>query len=520
MSKDYHSESARGRRTLLPAPHIVLPATLAVVTLGLLGWSSLASLTPTKEVRVAQILPALADVPDDAQEASGVETARPSAGKIVQAPGWIEPDPYPTAAIALADGVVREVLVLEGQSVRAGQPVAKLVTDDAALSLDAARSELRLAESELELAKARLVAAETDWENPVELDRAVGTTRAVLAELEAELDQLPSRIREAKATLVAKSQEAELLSKAAAAGSASEIEVIIADAAKEAQAAMVETLERQEAILAAKRDRAQADLRAAEENLRLRVQDRLAFDGARASVISAEARVERAKTAVAEAELRLSRMTVPAPIDGLVLRRLKSSGDKVMLGMDDPSSSHIVEIYDPENLQVRADVPLAEASHVSVGQPCEIFCEVLPDRAFRGEVTRITNLADLQRNTLEVKVRILDPDPILKPEMLTRVRFLAGGGDRRASESTQGTERFLVPVTALDESGTVLVIRERRGLRGRVAAVTVERVEDVEGDPSLAVVSGALRATDLVVLDRGDVDLGETVEMASAGGVQ
>jgi len=436
----------------------------------------------------------------------------------VQAPGWIEPDPYATAAIALADGIVREILVLEGQSVREGQAVAKLVTDDAELSLSAARSELRLVESELELAQARLDAAQTNWENPVELNRAVGTATAAVAELEARLRQLPSQIREAKATLVAKTQEAELLVKAARSGSASEIEVIIADAAKEAQAAMVETLERQEAILRAQADRARADLDAAKENSRLRVQDRLNLDGALASAASAAARVERARTAVAEAELRLSRMTVPAPVSGLVLRRLKSPGDKVMLGMDNPSSSHIVEIYDPQRIQVRADVPLAEASHVSVGQECEVFCEVLPDRAFRGEVTRITNLADLQRNTLEVKVRILDPDPILKPEMLTRVRFLAGGDSRRASDTPEDTERFVVPIEAISESDTVLVIRERRGLRGRVELVSIERFDDVEENELLTIVSGPLRATDLVILDRTGVERGQVVEMASAGG--
>ncbi len=517
MNKDSRTGSVRARRKLIPAPHILIPAVLATITLGLLAWSSLSSLTPAKQVRVAQILPAATE-----QEVARSEdlAQRQPFGKTVQAPGWIEPDPYATAAIALADGVVREVLVLEGESVRAGQPVAKLVTDDAQLALNSARSELRLAESEQEMAEARLIAAETDWENPVELDRAVATAKANAAELEARLLQLPSQINEAKATLVARTQEAQLLTKAAAAGSASEIEVIIADAAREAQAAMVESLERQEAILSAQLDRSRADLRAAEENLRLRVQDRLALDGARAASASAEARVERARTAVDEAELRLSRMTVPAPIDGFVLRRLKSPGDKVMLGMDNPSSSHIVEIYDPEMLQVRADVPLAEASHVAVGQSCEVFCEVLPDRAFRGVVTRITNLADLQRNTLEVKVRILDPDPILKPEMLTRVRFLAGGENQRVSDTPKQLERFMVPREAISASGTVLVIRERRGLRGRVMSVNVEEVDSVEEDELLAIVSGPLRATDLVVLDRVEVKQGETVQMASAGGVK
>ncbi len=57
----------------------------------------------------------------------------------------------------------------------------------------------------------------------------------------------------------------------------------------------------------------------------------------------------------AEAELRVSRMTIRSPMDGLVLRRIKSPGDKVMMGMDDPRRS---SMYDPDKLQVRTDVPL------------------------------------------------------------------------------------------------------------------------------------------------------------------
>ena len=49
----------------------------------------------------------------------------------VQASGWVEPDPYPVAVTALTEGVVAEVLVLEGQAVKKGQTVARMVSDDA-----------------------------------------------------------------------------------------------------------------------------------------------------------------------------------------------------------------------------------------------------------------------------------------------------------------------------------------------------------------------------------------------------
>jgi hypothetical protein len=106
-----------------------------------------------------------------------------------------------------------------------------------------------------------------------------------------------------------------------------------------------------------------------------------------------------------------------------------------MAAMDDPHSNHVVHLYDPAHLQVRVDVPLAEASRVGIGHKARIVVEVLPDRVFQGEVTRIVNEADLQKNTLQVKVRILDPVPELKPEMLARAQFLAPAPAAEAGRS-------------------------------------------------------------------------------------
>ena len=63
-----------------------------------------------------------------------------------------------------------------------------------------------------------------------------------------------------------------------------------------------------------------------------------------------------------------------------------------------------MRLYDPKRLQVRVDVPLADAAKVRVGQQAKVVVGVLPDRTFDGEVTRVVHEADIQRNTLQVKV--------------------------------------------------------------------------------------------------------------------
>ena len=98
-----------------------------------------------------------------------------------QASGWLEPDPFPTYASALTDGIVAEVLVLEGQRVAKGDVLARLVPDDAQLALTRATARASDVAAQLVVAQAERDAAQRDWDNPVEQDRAVAVTKAKVA---------------------------------------------------------------------------------------------------------------------------------------------------------------------------------------------------------------------------------------------------------------------------------------------------------------------------------------------------
>jgi RND family efflux transporter MFP subunit len=135
--------------------------------------------------------------------------------------------------------------------------------------------------------------------------------------------------------------------------------------------------------------------------------------------------VAAAEVEVARAQLALDRTHITSPIDGIILRLLAVPGQKRMLDMDDADSATIAVLFVPGALQVRVDVPLAEAAGLAVGQPATIRCDLLPDETFHGNVTRLAGEADLQRNTLQAKVNIVSPDPRLRPEMLCRVKFFA-----------------------------------------------------------------------------------------------
>ncbi|MCA8961225.1 MAG: efflux RND transporter periplasmic adaptor subunit, partial [Planctomycetes bacterium] len=164
------------------------------------------------------------------------------------------------------------------------------------------------------------------------------------------------------------------------------------------------------------------------------------------------------------------RTEIHAPIDGIVMRRLAVPGSRVQV-KGELHASHIVHVYDPSEMQVRVDVPLADAASVGVGQSAEIVVQVLPDRVFHGRVTRFVHVADVQKNTVEVKVHVEAPAPELKPDMLARVRFLA-----QATGAVESRQRLLIPEDHVVREGGIAsawVVVDRIDDRGRAELRTI-----------------------------------------------
>lgn len=420
---------------------------------------------------------AVADAADpapgtDAAAPGGAPDDRPPArgAQLFQASGWVEPDPLPIKVPALVGGVVDSVHVLEGQAVKKGDVIASLIRDDVELDLREARSASALIQAECDAHLARIPAAQAEIEAK---RREVDLERAKLAEL----DDLAQRFQSART------------------GSVSESEVRQARLKLESQQAMVASVE--------------ADLPKLEAEL------------GQLQVIEAtfQRKLEEAEVEVARRELALERTNVRAPSDGVVLRLLAVPGQKRMLEMDDLDSATVAILYDPEHLQARVDVPLADAAGLFVGQPALITSDLLPDAEFEGVVTRIVGEADVARNTLQAKVRIFAPDARLRPEMLCRVKFFAAGpGDRPAAGTaatppgsagatpeTAGPGRLVVyvPETALIErtgnSAAVWIV----GTGQRAEHRTVTLRPGVVRDDHVAVAEG-LRPGDRVITSRHD----------------
>ena len=79
---------------------------------------------------------------------------------VVQASGWVEPDPFPVHVAALAEGVVEELYVQESDVVEEGQVIARLVDEDARIARDGVAAELAIRQAELAQATAQLTIAD------------------------------------------------------------------------------------------------------------------------------------------------------------------------------------------------------------------------------------------------------------------------------------------------------------------------------------------------------------------------
>ncbi len=390
---------------------VLVPGAIFTATAAVLMYSAGAAILPATSVRVVPVM-----------VKSGGHTG---GGRVVaQAPGWVEADPYSIAVSALTDGVIREVVVLEGQPVAAGQVVARLVDDDARLGVDRARSALLEGEAALSTAQATLEAAQRTWEHPIELTRKLAAAEAMLAEKMAELARWPAELAAEEAKAAELEADYERVAALHEREQTSQIEFIRTRQQYLAQRAMADAMKAREAIILAQIKGIEAEVEAGRENLRLRIEDTQLLEAAKAHAAAAAARVEQMKAMLGEATLRLERTEIRSPAAGIVMTRLVEPGAKVMLSGNEMRSAYVLRLFDPAKLQVRVDVPLADAAKVGVGQPAEIIVDVLPDRVFQGEVTRIVNEADVQKNTLQVKVAIRAPAADLKPEMLARARFM------------------------------------------------------------------------------------------------
>jgi RND family efflux transporter MFP subunit len=150
------------------------------------------------------------------------------------------------------------------------------------------------------------------------------------------------------------------------------------------------------------------------------------YEKAVAGVAAAEAALKANTAALEGAAALLEYTLIRAPFDAVVLTKDADIGDIVTpLGAAANAKAAVVTIADMSSLEVEADVSESNLSQIKPSQPCEIQLDALPDLRFRGEIHMIVPTADRSKATVMVKVRFIDKDSRILPEMSAKVAFLS-----------------------------------------------------------------------------------------------
>jgi RND family efflux transporter MFP subunit len=185
------------------------------------------------------------------------------------------------------------------------------------------------------------------------------------------------------------------------------------------------------------------------------------FKRAVAATASAEAGIATAAAALQGAKVNLGYSLLRAPFDAVVLTKNADVGDIITpLGAAANAKAAVVTIADLASLQVEADVSESNLAQIRQGQPCEITLDALPGSRFRGVVHTIVPTADRSKASVMVKVRFLERDQRVFPEMSARVAFL-----QREAQAVDNIARVVLNpaavVTRNGRSGVYLVVGDR-----------------------------------------------------------
>jgi HlyD family secretion protein len=329
--------------------------------------------------------------------------------------GTVEPDRSVTVQAEVAGRVVRAE-PREGEAVTGGQTVL---------------AELDRALNQLSLGEARAMAAKTrhEWEKlakgyrPEEIDEAgqnLARAEARLRDVQAgarpqEREQAKSALAEAEARRVWAEREFQRADQLVRqelvaaqerdrAWQAFEVARSQERAARE-QVGLVDAGTRPEQIEAAR-----AEARQAQERLRL-----LQAGPRREDIGQAEAEHRRAAFVVERLEDELRRMTIVAPFTGFLIRKRIEVGAWLRPG--DP----VADLIDLDPVFVVGPVNERDASRLRNGARARVTLDAYPDRTFGGELAHVVPQADRESRAFPVKVRVRNPDHVLKSGMFARV---------------------------------------------------------------------------------------------------
>lgn len=166
--------------------------------------------------------------------------------------------------------------------------------------------------------------------------------------------------------------------------------------------------------------------------------------------------IDQIKGAVAYAQTQLDNTVIKAPVTGTILDRNVEKGEFVTTGFvgDKGAKGYLVTMADLNYLQVELDISQNDFPKLGPQQKGTMTTDAYPDKKYQGFVEQVSPEADRAKATVQVKVRIQNPDSYLRPDMNATVAFY----NQASTEQTAPDKRLVVVPEGAVQNGSVFVV--------------------------------------------------------------
>jgi HlyD family secretion protein len=165
--------------------------------------------------------------------------------------------------------------------------------------------------------------------------------------------------------------------------------------------------------------------------------------------------IEQARGALAYAQTQLDNTVIKAPVTGTILDRNVEKGEFITTGFvgDKGAKGYIVTMADLNDLQVELDVNQSDFPKLGPKQKGTVTTDAYPERKYQGYIEQVSPEADRAKATVQVKVRIENPDDFLRPDMNATVAFY-----KDAPTTASADKQLVVVPSSAVQNGSVFVV--------------------------------------------------------------
>ena len=212
--------------------------------------------------------------------------------------------------------------------------------------------------------------------------------------------------------------------------------------------------------------------------------------------------IEQAKGSLSYYQNQLDNTIIKAPVTGTILERNVEKGEFVTTGFvgDKGAKGYVVSEADLMDLKVELDINQNDFAKLASNQKGIITTDAYPDRKYKGMIDEISPEANRSKATVQVKVKVLNPDDYLRPEMNATVAFY---NDQPASSPGNTQQVLVVPAAAIQDGNVFLVVDGKAHKRSIVSGGTTAQ--------GVVVKSGLIGGEDLILNAPPDLKDGQNV---------